>query len=198
MIINTNQLEKELLKEEIISKFEEKVLERFTISQLKEWKKENWELEILGTLGFSLSSVVEDFLELNKSYFDNNTDYKWEAYIDKVLNSFVNGKFIDPFKDIECEPFFNVIDKVSDILNERILAQEETVLSQEEILCPHCNCDLKDTGFYSKRPLMFMFNDKSEKFELAPLLSDEDFDVYCCECDNKLDCSEYEITENIF
>ena len=41
MIINTNQLEKELLKEEIISKFEEKVLERFTISQLKEWKKEN-------------------------------------------------------------------------------------------------------------------------------------------------------------
>ena len=171
MIINTNQLEKELLKEEIISKFEEKVLERFTISQLKEWKKENWELEILGTLGFSLSSVVEDFLELNKSYFDNNTDYKWEAYIDKVLNSFVNGKFIDPFKDIECEPFFNVIDKVSDILNKRILAQEE-------ILCPHCNCDLKDTGFYSKRPPMFMFNDKSEKFELAPLQSDEDINVY--------------------
>ena len=97
MIINTNQLEKELLKEEVISKFEEKVLERFTISQLKEWKKENWELEILGTLGFSLSSVVEDFLELNKSYFDNNTDYKWEAYIDKVLNSFVNGKFIDRY-----------------------------------------------------------------------------------------------------
>lgn len=97
MIINTNQLEKELLKEEIISKFEEKVLERFTISQLKEWKKEDWEIEILGTLGFSLSSIVVDFLELNKSFFENNTNYKWEAYIDKVLNSFVNGKFIDRY-----------------------------------------------------------------------------------------------------
>ena len=72
------------------------------------------------------------------------------------------------------------------------------ILSQEKIRCPHCDCNLKDTGFYSKRPPMFVFNDKSEKFELTPLLSDEDFDVYCCECDNKLDCSEYEITENIF
>lgn len=117
MIINTNQLEKELLKEEIISKFEEKVLERFTISQLKEWKKEDWEIEILGTLGFSLSSIVVDFLELNKSFFENSADYKWEAYIDKVLDSFINGKLIDPFKDIECEPFFNVINKVSDIVN---------------------------------------------------------------------------------
>lgn len=119
MEINVTDLKKELFKEETLNVFKEKVLERFTVSQIKKWNKENWELEILGTLGFSLSSIVADFLELNRNFFENNTDYKWDVYIDRVLDSFVNGKCIDPFKDIECEPFFNAIKEVVDVLDNK-------------------------------------------------------------------------------
>lgn len=189
MEINVTDLKKELFKEETLNVFKEKVLERFTVSQIKKWNKQNWETEILGTLGFSLSSIVADFLELNRKFFENNTEYKWDVYIDRVLDSFVNGKCIDPFKDLECEPFFNVINDVADVLSNKISSLEEN------INCPHCGCNLKDTGFYSKKPPMFIFNENTNNFELIPILSDEDFDIHCCLCDNKLDLNKYNICD---
>lgn len=125
MQINTEELKKELLKEDVIKRFEDSILERFTISQLKNFTKEEWSLEIIGTLGFSLSSIVVDFLELNKEFFENNTDYRWESYIDEVLNSFINGKYIDPFKNIECELFFDTIEGVVEILKDRLINYED-------------------------------------------------------------------------
>lgn len=189
MKINVTDLKKELFKEEVLNIFEEKILERFTVSQLKNWTKQNWETEILGTLGFSLSSLVVDFLESNRSFFEDNTDYKWEVYTDRVLDSFVNGKYIDPFKDLEFEPFFNVINDVADVLDNKISSLEEN------INCPHCGCNLKDIGFYSKKPPMFIFNEDTNNFELIPILADEDFEVCCCLCDNKLDSNKYDICD---
>lgn len=189
MNINVENLKKELLKEEIIDKIELNILERTSIYTLKKWNKLDWVNDIIATLGFSLSNIVVDFLELNKGFFENKTDYKWEAYVDEVLNSFVNGKYIDPFKCIECEPFFNTIEEFAKVLKDRI------VDSDNIIECPYCECNLKDTGFYSKQQPMFLFNDDKDRFELMPVLADENFEVYCCSCDNKLDSSKYLISE---
>lgn len=122
MKINVTDLKKELFREEVLNVFEEKILDRFTVSQIKNWNIQNWEVEIVGTLGFSLSSIVADFLELNREFFEGKISCKWELYTDKVLDSFVNGKYIDPFKDLECEPFFNTINEIADILKENILS----------------------------------------------------------------------------
>lgn len=121
MKLNVENLKNELIKKEVLDRIKENILERFEKHHLLDWTDLDWEFDIIGTLGFSLSDIVVDFLETNKAFFENQTIYRWDVFEDKVLDSFVGGKFIEPFTNIECEPFFKVIREVSNLLKYEIL-----------------------------------------------------------------------------
>lgn len=191
MKLNVEELKNDLFDGEFLNKFENKMLENYGVERIKDWDKICWITFTTATLGFSFSDIVINFLELNKEFFEDKIDCTWDLYTEKVLNSFCYGNHEEVFEKINCEPFFDVVEELAKKIAESILSKIDLLDNKKELICSHCNANLRETGLYSKKPSLIIYNKYAGRLELEPLLSDGDFDTYCCICDNKLNSKEY-------
>lgn len=123
MILNIKYLKNELFKKEVIDIFKKNILVRYNKEELKYWKVEDWEAEIVGILGFSLSNVIINALEIDTNINKKNID--WEEYIDKTLESFISGEYMSFFKNNEGREFLSLIKEFSKELYISIFAETD-------------------------------------------------------------------------
>lgn len=118
--LKVDVLTDELYKIENINGILDKLLDSFDEKVLKDFDSDRLNKELIDVLCFSYSSILANFIEDNKFYFNKYAyDYclNFNKYIDKVIVSYAK---ISPFVDKEPTEFFNLLTEFGKDLLSRI------------------------------------------------------------------------------
>lgn len=102
----------------------DKNIEITSLEDIKSWSTEKWTEELMNTLCFSFSGVIEDFICENKEencFKSEIENSKFNGNIEKYVDYVVDGWKIElPFSYREPEEFFNALNGFAEELIEEL------------------------------------------------------------------------------